>query len=96
MESVWSPVSAEIGERLIVARAVDAVRSSHLPPVSAVLRGEDLSVLEDIIEVAVRPTIVAAPRNPDELLGWKYLPLLGGEELGPVLEQHVPSVLNGV
>ena len=53
-------------------------------------------MLENIVEVAVRPAIVASPRNSDELLGWKLLALLGAEELWPILEQHVSPVLNRV
>src|SRR5712671_5817982 len=87
---------AELRQRLIVARAVDARTSTYQLPVSAEFRGQHLSVLEGIVVVAIWPAIVAAPRNPREFFRRKYGVLFNGEELRPVLEQHVTPVLNAI
>src|SRR5687767_13361959 len=99
MESVRRPVRAEIRERLIVARAVDSLRPARELPVATVFRCQHLSVPGDsggIVEVAVRPSVVAAPRDSYEFLRREYGVLFYGEELRPVLEQHVSSMLNAV
>ena len=82
-------MARERHRRLLLLRA-----PPHLLPVAAVLRREH-EVTELRVVVAIRPAEVIALVHPQQLLRRLFGALLGGEKLGPVLEELVPAVLRG-
>src|SRR5881398_2809434 len=82
-------MARERHRRLLLLRA-----PPHLLPVAAVLRREH-EVTEVRVVVAIRPAEVIALVHPQQLLRRLFGALLGGEKLGPVLEELVPAVLRG-
>jgi len=88
---VGSPVRGEGRDRRLLA----ATDPDGLPTVTAVLRSQDELLLRGVV-VALRPAVVRAALQPDELLRREVGALLGTIEMRPVLRELIAPVLGRV